>query len=1217
MRGRRYGFNIEKDGKWIDAGETITAHSLYHWNNVYENVNYVVVQINDKLYIYPDDKPHSQQNYLAVIDLSQYATLTLVEPVSMTSVSSSLFVVGRWITPIVIETVPDTTTFTVSVNNPKFRDFNGVEDGYAVDYLPTSTEGLTSRHRYNLINQGWEKEIYDPDSRTTKTLLPDGLGYNGLFFEEYAAKYGSGRYPANNMQWFLGKQNSGKYNTTDLLNTYFGNTPAPKGHFIIDYLHRDRSLVSGINIDDTPAQTGINYDAVIPVNNSEGWAMLDLFLLRGNETISEGTITIPQNYKIKYSLPINTTGTLTSFSWGFKDNCKDVGGESDSDRYIRLNVEDMNRTDSRIVNHYILSQPCTMSLIGVTGTGTEVVVASTIIQPTGKMFSARGWDFTVQNPSSYTRYEIHLSWPNLDRSHKWLVPDTIVETLVINEINYDQETEESYEGLPSSDLLRGAITDIESFGGRLFYLCGNTVLFSQTLSTNNKNFDKCYQDADPTSEEVSDVVATDGGMIQLLSLGRGKALKSFYRGVIVFGDEEVTGVLSNYINLFSANDYDVVKITNAGLTSKYSVVETDSNVFYWSNHGIYMIGIDENNNISSTCISFNTIQNWYLSLSQFARDNCVGYYDYANNRIYWFYPTTNNADKLDGCLVYDLTYNSFMPQYVDSGKVVRDLNGNFAGILSKYNDTYVFNNKSYKCSVVNNIVYDTNGDIIGYKQDKFLTDCQESSSVYEIQPTVYLRAGGNRVVAGDYKVLASADTETVYDRKSAGIFLVSDGTHYSFGDFNDREFRDWDVSPYESYLVSRPITLGDTYFNKQTPVMQTLFKRTETYKLKDAPTTTVDLYNVTYPLITIINTNRGGRPEGWVGNVYQSVSKVLNKGVFKKTVVNFDLTNYSSNSTIMVDVRGYTQGSSRRIATTTEYAVAGNQIKTVELDTEDVILDPTYEYDSFEIITYITSSSNSPIRVFGTLDIHRNDLSEEIFDGYDEKTYTGTVALTNLAEIPPYAEGSENVYEGIVTTDMGYIKDGTLVTNISLSPRPHFNSNDNTPSDNDSNLLWYATEIEMVAGNIHTGINGIPDSDNRTITNSAYITIEDNTWKIAIEDLSYDTYYWRLRGASVNYTFTVLVPKYRKLSTALPSGYTTPSGAYIRMRWGWSINPLSNRWDMVQNGYRPQKDFLHDDYVESRLHIRGRGKAFQVEIRNEDNKDFRLTGLNIITRSPQ
>ena len=1053
MRGRRYGFNIEKDGKWIPTGEeNIVAHSLYHWNNVYEDVNYVVVQINDRLYIYPDTKPHSQQNYLKVVNLSEYATLTTIEPVSMTSVSSSLFVVGRWIKPIVIEKESDSTTFTVSINNPKFRDFNGVEDGYAVDYMPTETEGLTNRHKYNLINQGWDKTIYDPNSNPKeRTLLPDDFGYEGLFFNEYKSTYGIGAYPANNMQWFLGKQNSGKYNTTDLLNTYYGNTPAPKGHFIIDYLNRDRSAVSGIELDDEPAEIGTNYDTTLPVNNSNGWAMYGLYNLKLGVTRQEAFITVPQTYKLTYALPLGLSGVLTKFSWGIKDNCLLGNFFSDEGDYIRANVEDMDRDDSRIVNKYIFCQPFRMSLIGVTSNASEVEIAYQDIQLTGKMFSAAGWDFTVANTTSYVHYEIRITWPNLDRSHKWIVPDVLTETLVINEINYDETSQESYEGLPSSDLLRGAITDIESFGGRLFYLCGNTVLFSQTLSTNNKNFDKCYQEADPTSEEVSDVVATDGGMIQLLSLGRGKALKSFYRGVLVFGDEEVTGILSNSINLFSADSYDVVKITSAGLTSKFSVVETDNNVFYWSNHGIYIVGIDENNNISSNCISINTIQNWYNNLPQFSRDKCVGYYDYANNRIYWFYPTTNNADKLDGCLVYDLTFNTFMPQYIDSGKVVRDIQGNFAGILSTYNDYVTRSGKRYKCNVVGNTVSDLEGNLMGYTQNIYLTDCQESSSVYEIEPTVYLRAGGNRVVAGNYKVLATSGQDAGFNRKSAGLFLISDGTRFSFGDFNDREFRDWDVSPYNSYMVSRPITLGDTYFNKQTPVMQTLFKRTEEYKLNPLVVNAREIQTLT--------------------------------------------------GTTRLDKNSY-----------------GNWRRDVEVPVGSRIV-------SVEATLRFEWYFQPPVTI----------------DDWSAQLWVNKVGGSVVTMSDPTCEMESHSVEAV-------------------------------------------NKVQFKVNNIDF------------ITTPATPGLEPNV-------------------VYIDYSIVLSVPDYDTLIKE--SDYTTPSGAIIRMRWGWSVDPLSNRWDMMQNGYRPQKDFLHDDYVESRMHIRGRGKAFQVEIRNDDNKDFRLTGLNIITRSPQ
>ena len=42
---------------------------------------------------------------------------------------------------------------------------------------------------------------------------------------------------------------------------------------------------------------------------------------------------------------------------------------------------------------------------------------------------------------------------------------------------------------------------------------------------------------------------------------------------------------------------------------------------------------------------------------------------------------------------------------------------------------------------------------------------------------------------------------------------------------------------------------------------------------------------------------------------------------------------------------------------------------------------------------------------------------------------------------------------------------------------------------------------------------------------------------------------------------------------------------------------------------------LHDEYVESRVHIRGRGRAYQIEIRNDGNKDFRLAGMNSLVRN--
>lgn len=1076
MRGRRYGFNIEPEGKWIDSGETISAHCIYHWNNVYGDTNFIVVQINKKLYIFNDSYPISREDPLKVFDLSSFATTDTLTPLDITSVTDTLFIVGRWIYPLVIKYDSVSGDFKdPEKNNPKFRDFNGVDDGLKIDELPST---LSMLHLYNLINQGWDKEVYDPVGGTSKTLLPGPNTQNGLFYETAGS-----RYPANNMQWFLGKEKSGEYNTTDLLNVYFGNTPAPKGHYILDYIHRSRSFACGFTLSDEP-YTALKYSVSNWENMPNGlyddnkWATSGKawHMWHGRNGDAGYCVQGDQirNYFYKYELPADISENIVQavtvkimtkvISWSTSAS----GG---------LFFPDFVRSSQP---NFLYYHPFRLTLIGIAADGTETELGFETCQMNLSHTAETEETFVIStaNAVQYSKYAVKISWPNASTDRFYWYPQYTRFNTAVSATASDNPGD-IIDGLPSSDTLKGAITDVENFGGRIFYLCGNTVLFSQTLSTDNKNYDKCYQDADPTSEEVSDVIATDGGMIQMLSLGRGKALKSFYRGVLVFGDKEVTGILSNSINLFSAESYDVVKITTAGLAGRYSIVETDSNIFYWSQHGIYIVGIDENNNISSQCISLNSIQNWYMNLDQICKDNVTGYYDYANNRIYWFYPTTLDTERLDGCLVYDLTFNSFMPQAIDGGNVVRDVYGEYVGKIDVYlNKIYYTDGKSEEIAINNNIVYDKGYDkVIGYIQDKYITDCCESTTVNYITPTYRLRAGGNPVVANGDRVLAGNKQDSYYDRKSAGIFLISDGTNFSFGDFNDREFRDWDVSPYQSYLVSRPITLGDTYFNKQTPVMQTLFKRTEEFKLKPFEYTTHPAGQIVHGVVRV---NRDAYGQFSTGNIS------LPEG------------SYIKRATIVIDPHwtGSHEGSPE---------------------------DPETRYE------------------IGITD-------DDVVDWYSK------VWITN---------GGQQSF---------------------------------SKADSDQDYT------EFYQGPV----------------NSFSISVAD--WLIELRDLPpyFPAYYEsETKPEYINITYTVIVSDEETDAAIIGSEYTTPSGSIIRMRWGWSVDPLSNRWDMMQNGYRPQKDFMHDDYVESRMHIRGRGKAFQIEVRNDSNKDFRLTGLNIITRSPQ
>lgn len=124
----------------------------------------------------------------------------------------------------------DTDVVTETEHILYVRDIWGVDDGLAVDKRPTS---LTKNHRYNLKNQGW------PD------INVDGTGIIDYFDREIGA------YPSNADIWYLGTRpgidGEGSTFDPDLLafGNWFGNTPAPKGHYITRLFNRASGRAPG------------------------------------------------------------------------------------------------------------------------------------------------------------------------------------------------------------------------------------------------------------------------------------------------------------------------------------------------------------------------------------------------------------------------------------------------------------------------------------------------------------------------------------------------------------------------------------------------------------------------------------------------------------------------------------------------------------------------------------------------------------------------------------------------------------------------------------------------------------------------------------------------------------------------------------------------------------------------------------------------------------
>lgn len=536
--------------------------NAYYWANYdKKGADCIVLQQGSMLKFFKAERPYDGTFLSSLETSSQIKDADNFTKYNFSSGEGFLIAVSEYAEPFYVRLDSGTGYATLTPITLKIRDLTGVEDFLEVDEYPAT---LSDQHKYNLLNQGWDNDKIN-SYHTAES-----------------------KYPNNALVWWMGKNSNGDFDAAALTKVYFGSTPAPRGHYVLDYFDQDRASASGIS-----------------------------------------------------GLPKVT-----------------------KDRYC---------------------------------------------------------------------------------------------------------------------------VDTAFFAGRFFYLTSSTVLFSQIVKENAKNINRCYQDADPTSQRISDIIATDGGEIIFQELGYGKALQKFPLGILAFGTKAVYAITSTSTNSFSATQYLTQFVTHAGCLSGGSVVGVEDKVFYWSPQGIYQIAVDQVSGTQAiaSSVSSTTIQHWYNDLPTFSKENCVGVYDYTNRRVVWMYPTNeNDLENRDGLLVYYLDFNAFLPSKVsDGGKLITA----FETVIPTF-----------------------------------------------LVPSIGLYAGENEVVAGTDDVIVK-DFGEEYGRNFSVCYVgyIKSYDKLFFCDFYSREFIDWGTSMYSSYAVSYPITFGSTWTKKYTPVLQCYFLRTEEDELTD------------------------------------------------------------------------------------------------------------------------------------------------------------------------------------------------------------------------------------------------------------------------------------------------------------------------------------------------------------------------------------------------
>jgi len=372
----------------------------------------------------------------------------------------------------------------------------------------------------------------------------------------------------------------------------------------------------------------------------------------------------------------------------------------------------------------------------------------------------------------------------------------------------------TFPSLPTDKTL-GGITDVNSYAGRVFYAVredstsdtdenspniGTMIMFGQSTS-NISDLGKCYSENDPTSPEINDPLATDGGFITIANAGKIERIVPLGESLFVFTSKGVWEI-SGGEGFFSATNQTVTKTTDFGTISGNSIVEGETGISFWSPGDIYSIQIDPTSLKGvPTNLTRDTIHTFYEELPSTFKEEVTGIYDDVSKHVRWLYcdailPYRGYYNKE---LVLDLALGSF---YINDLKDLDMTTG-----ASPY--------------------------VMGYLNisDSVFTDITEQ---------VVVGTGNNvQVTAVDVGVtLRESDQSSESSTKYWAVRDLGTGSaEFTVAGYLDLDFLDWPdetdslgVSGQDANatLLTGYTTDGDSELEKKNPRITVFMKRTET-----------------------------------------------------------------------------------------------------------------------------------------------------------------------------------------------------------------------------------------------------------------------------------------------------------------------------------------------------------------------------------------------------
>ena len=205
------------------------------------------------------------------------------------------------------------------------------------------------------------------------------------------------------------------------------------------------------------------------------------------------------------------------------------------------------------------------------------------------------------------------------------------------------------------------------FSGVQYQGYGSRLYFSQVVKS-PAYFGTCHQLNDPTNQYLFNLLATDGGTIDILDCGAIVNLVSFQSMLLVFATNGIWAVSGSQGVGFSPTDFLVKKLSSVPAISSQSFVDVDGAPLWWNNDGIYTlsIGSPQLASVSIASLTEKSIRAFYNDIPTENKLWVQGAYNPVTKQVQWTYryrPMESDADRFsfDRALTFNTTTKAFYP----------------------------------------------------------------------------------------------------------------------------------------------------------------------------------------------------------------------------------------------------------------------------------------------------------------------------------------------------------------------------------------------------------------------------------------------------------------------------------------------------------------------------------------------------------------------------